>query len=309
MTKIMNDAETYGVEIIPAAVEAGHYYWQVASVHHLTPAENNGRHHILLNAINDANERMTGEMFSISWDGGSDTVIIDADAPEAAANYPMWKWQICCVEGLGAPSDQVVNLRTDHPDEAPGNSLFHHSFAITFRYTQATATAAPAASSLNGRIPGGGGHTLALLDASGELKTQVVPADEHFRFDYLPAGTYLLHDKSDWRVLGPVTLDGKQHETCDFAAPVPPERALNAYLLLADEANPQTQLHLSLLADFLATRDIPFGFDASAAAQARQVYIIGGTTPETQEMLEVAGCQITPLPANPSELLAALRAI
>lgn len=306
MTEI-NDAQRYGVEIIPAAVEAGEHYWQVVSVHHLTPAENNGRHHILLNAVNDANARMSGEMFRIAWDGGSDTLIIDADAPEAAANYPMWKWQICSVEGLGAPSDQVINLRTDHPDEAPGNSLFHHSFAITFRYTQAQAAAAPAASRLRGRVPGGGGHTLALLDATGLIKTQVVAADERYHFDYLPAGVYVVQNQSDGRVLGAVHLDGKQTVTRDFTPQPPQTRAFDTYLLLADAASAETQLQLSLLADYLAVRKMPFGFDVEAAVLAQQVYVLGQPAPDVMAMLESAGCQVTALPAEPGPLLAALR--
>ena len=309
MMKKLNDAEAYGVKIIPAAVEAGQDYWQVVRVHHLTPTENHGRHHLLLNAINDDQERLAGELFRITWDGGSDTVMTDADAPEAAARYPMWKWQICSVKALGAPSDQVVNLRTDHPDEAPGNSLFHHSFAITFRYTRAATTSAPAASSLSGRIPGGGGHTLALLGAAGELTTQVVPADEHYHFENLAAGHYLVQDKNDWRVLGPVALDGQRGVTLDFA-PLPPNgRITAAYLLLEDAASPETQLHLSLLADFLSARGIPFGFDVDAATLAQQVYVIGVISSEARTALEAARCQITTLPANPGELLAALAAI
>ncbi len=306
MTDVINDAEAYGVEIIPAAVEPGQVYWKVIRVHHLTPEENNGRHHIFLDAVNEASERLYGAMFTILWDGGSDTVTIEQQPPEAGANFPMWKWQVCSVEGVGAPSDRVINLRTDHPDEAPGNTLFHHSFAITYLHTIAEESENPSSSAISGRVPGGGGHTLALMDAEKVVKTLVVSADERYSFDGLPASAYTVLDKSDSRVAGPVFLDGVNAVTLNFAAPLPADRIANRYFLFGDVETPDTQLYLSLLSDYLTQNAIPFGFDATDAAQAVTVSLIGHHPQETIDALVAAGCEVETLPIDPGELLDAL---
>ncbi len=306
MTDVINDAEAYGVEIIPASVEPGQVYWKVIRVHHLTPEENDGRHHIFLDAVNEAGDRLYGTMITILWDGGSDAVTIEKQPPEAGANFPMWKWQVCSAECVGASSDRVINLRTDHPDEAPGNTLFHHSFAITYLYTVAEESETPAASSISGRVPGGGGHTLELLDAENVVKTLVVAADERYSFDDLPASAYTVHDKSDWRVAGPVFLDGVNAVLLDFAAPLPEERIADSYFLFGDVAAPDTQLYLSLLSDYLAQNAIPFGFEVDDAAQAVTVNLIGHHPQETVDALEAAGCQVVTLPVDPGELLTAL---
>jgi len=42
----INDAAAYGVAIEPATVPPNAWYWQAVRVHHLTPEENGGNHHI-----------------------------------------------------------------------------------------------------------------------------------------------------------------------------------------------------------------------------------------------------------------------
>ncbi len=308
MTDVINDAEAYGVEIIPAAVEPGQVYWKVIRVHHLTPEENNGRHHIFIDAVDEEENRLYGSLFTISWDGGSDTVIIEKEPPEPGANFPMWKWQVCSVEGMGAPSDRVINLHTAHPDEGPGNTLFHHSFAITYLRTVAEEVETPAYSIIRGRVPGGGGHTLALIDEDQVVQTQVVGADEQYRFANLPAGAYIVRDSSDLRVAGPAFLDGRDEAVLNFPAPLPEDRVFARYVLFADPALPETQVYLSLLADYLAQNAIPFGFQVTDAAQALKVSLVGVHPQETEEALIEAGCDVERLPLDPSELLAALEA-
>ncbi len=306
MTEVINDAEAYGVEIIPAAVEPGQVYWKVIRVHHLTPEENKGRHHIFLDAVDEEGNRLYGSLFTISWDGGNDTVVIESEPPDPGANFPMWKWQICSVEGVGAPSDRVINLHTAHPDEAPGNSLFHHSFAITYLRTVAEEAESPSFSVIRGRVPGGGGHTLVLLDENEIVQTQVVGVDERYRFSNLPAGAYLVRDDSDLRVAGPVFLDGRDEAILNLPAPLPKDRVFSQYFLFADINTPETQVYLSLLSDYLAARGFPFGFALSDATQALNVNLVGRHPPETQETLESAGCQVTQLPLDPGDLLKAL---
>ena len=51
---VINDAQSYGVAIVPATVAPGAWYWQAVRVHHLTPEENGGNHHIYLDLLDPA---------------------------------------------------------------------------------------------------------------------------------------------------------------------------------------------------------------------------------------------------------------
>jgi len=135
--EVVNDAASYGVQIQPANVKPGALYWQVARIHHLTPQENGGNHHIYLDVLDPAlggapyGGRVETARLRVTWDGGEQIVTVDKPANEPGTNFPMWKWQVCAVECLGLagqelPSDRVTGLHTGHPDEAAGNTLFHH---------------------------------------------------------------------------------------------------------------------------------------------------------------------------------------
>jgi hypothetical protein len=131
----VDDATAYGVQIVPADIPTNTEYWQAIRVHHLTPEENHGNHHIFLDALGEGGDRIFNAQAQVFWDGGEQTVAIDRPLSEPGANFPMWKWQVCSVVMLGLPSDRVVNLHTAHPDEPPGdgNTLFHHSFQVDFQ--------------------------------------------------------------------------------------------------------------------------------------------------------------------------------
>jgi len=130
-----NDAEAYGVRVAPADAPEGASYWQAVRVHHLTPEENQGRHHIFLDALDEAGSRVFGAQARVTWPEGEQTIAVEKPLGEPGANFPLWKWQVAALEMLGLPSDRVENLHTGHPDEPPGmgNTLFHHSFAIDFQ--------------------------------------------------------------------------------------------------------------------------------------------------------------------------------
>jgi hypothetical protein len=141
----INDAAPYGVTIVPADVPDGATYWRAVRVHHLTPDENQGRHHIFLDALDEAGNRVFGAQARVTWSGGEQTLTVDKPLGEPGTNFPMWKWQICTVEMLGLPSDRVENLHTGHPDEPPGqgNTLFHHSFEVVFQRAVSSAVQPP----------------------------------------------------------------------------------------------------------------------------------------------------------------------
>lgn len=309
MTDVINDAEAYGVEIIPAKVEPGQPYWKVVRIHHLTPEENFYRHYVFLDAVNESGERLYGTIFKVTWDGGSDTVIVDKHPPDAGTDFPLWKWQVCSVQAMGAPSDRVINLRTDHPDEGDGNDMFRHSFAITYLRTTAETSIQPTSGTLTGSVPGGGGHTIELLDASNHSRTLVVGENEKYRFTNLPAGVYILRDLSDRRVVGPISLSGEDIQVVDFPAALPVDRISARYFLFRDPGMPETQLYLSLLADYLANNGIAFGFEMADASLSLTVNLVGEHPQETIDALKAAGCNVEQLPIDPGELLESLESI
>ena len=151
--KPQNDAEAYGVRVEPVKVEPGQWYWRAVKVHHLSPEENHGNHHIYLDvldpALPDAANALGGRVFGarlkVTWDGGESIVKVDKPLNEPGANYPMWKSQDRAVGALGLeghelPSDRVTGLQTRHPDEASGNTWGHHSFSVIFVRTQAASS-------------------------------------------------------------------------------------------------------------------------------------------------------------------------
>lgn len=201
----INDAEAYGVRIVPVQGVSEGPIWRVVRVHHLTPQENGGRHHIFIDMLDEDGKRINGAEARVTWDGGEQIVRVDKPPSEPGTNFPMWRWQVCAVEGVGLPSDRVENLHTGHPDEAPGNTLFHHSFLVVFKRTQAQP---PARSVLEGRIRFGEGRTVILMRDGQEVARAVVGADGRFRFEGLPAGRYQIRIADSAMASEAVELDG-----------------------------------------------------------------------------------------------------
>jgi len=306
MTELINDAVAYGVRVVEVEVEPGVEYWKITRVHHLTPEENYGRHHLFLDTLDEAGNRLFGSRALVSWDGGSEKIVIDKPLGEPGANFPMWKWQICSLTMLDLPSDKVENLRTDHPDEASGNTLFHHSFSVTVQRTVAPLTDPLADSVISGRVYGGRGHTLVLRGEVGNERNIEVGDNEIYRFEHLPSGRYTITDLNDGRIVGPVEVDGLDWVELDFP-PIVTTQPLNRYLLFGSPSDSLTQLHLSLLADYLADQGHAFGFTLEQAVNAVHVTLVGGHPEETRILLQTAGCTVDELPADPSALLAAIQ--
>ena len=208
--KAVNDATSYGVQIHPANVAPGAFYWQAVAVHHRTPEENGGNHHIYLDVVDPTlggasdGGRVEEARLRVTWDGGEQIVTLNKPADEPGANFPMWKWQVCAVECLGLagqelPSDRVTGLHTGHPDEASGNTLFHHSFSVTYVKAQAVEQVYTD-SVIYGVIHNGAGRTALLLREEQEVARKALGIDESFRFAELGAGEYLIAvDGTDFR--------------------------------------------------------------------------------------------------------------
>ncbi len=306
MTELINDAVAYGVRVVEADIEPGVEYWKVTRVHHLTPEENYGRHHVFLDALDETGNRLFGSRALVTWDGGSEKIVVEKPLGEPGANFPLWKWQICSIKMLDLPSDRVENLRTDHPDEASGNTLFHHSFSVTVQRTIAPLIDPLADSVISGRVFGGQGHTLVLRGEVGNERIIEVGDNEIYRFEHLAAGRYTIENMNDGRIVGPVEVDGSNWIELDFP-PIVTNQPLSRFILLGAPTAPITQLHLSLLADYLADHECAFGFSAEQAIRAVHVTLVGDHPDETRILLQTAGCTVDDLPSEPSALMAAIK--
>ena len=104
-----NDATSYGVQIEPAVVAPGQPFWRAVRVHHLTPEENGGNHHIYVDVLdappggeNGApGQRLFNARVKVTWEGGESLVKIEKPLGEPGGNLPLWKSQVCAVQALG----------------------------------------------------------------------------------------------------------------------------------------------------------------------------------------------------------------
>ncbi|MCS7221556.1 MAG: hypothetical protein RML36_11115 [Anaerolineae bacterium] len=216
----INDAEAYGVRIVPVTVSPGSQLWRVTRVHHLTPQENGGRHHIFMDVLDENNRRIMGAKLRVTWQGGEQIVTVEKPLNEPGANFPMWRGQVCAVEAVGLPSDRVENLHTGHPDEAPGNTLFHHSFLVVFQ--RVTVPVTRAESVLAGRVRNGSGQTVLLMRDGTELARLLLGEDERFRFTGLAAGRYIVRVAGTNVASAPIALDGQNAVEIELTLPVIP---------------------------------------------------------------------------------------
>lgn len=394
--EVVNDAASYGVQIQPANVKPGALYWQAVRIHHLTPQENGGNHHIYLDVLDPAlgaapGGRVEGARLRVTWDGGEQIVTVDKPVSEPGTNFPMWKWQVCAVECLGLvgqelPSDRVTGMHTGHPDEAAGNTLFHHSFYVTYIKVQAAEQvytdsviygvihngsgrtallsqgeqevarkvlgvdetfrfaelgageyviavegtdfrSAPTRvngrdqvqlnltltlreSTISGRVTNGAGKTVVLLKETVEVATQVVAADETYRFVGLEAGTYRVMIAGTQVASEALNLNGANAATVDLIAPAP-GKSITHYVLFGPSDRPRTRANLLLAQDFILAFTPVFGFNAEEAGAASSVTIIGApeeVSADTEKLLVAGGSTVQRITGNAGEVAAALAA-
>lgn len=284
-----NDAAGYGVVVSGASVPEGEPCWRAVRVHHLTPEENHGSHHIYLDVLDEEGQRAYGTRLRITWDGGEDTVTIDKPPDEAGANFPLWRGQVCTVQCEGIASDLVEELSTAHPDERPGNTWFHHSFLVVYRCTTGGRQAV-ADSIVRGRIVNGSGLQAQLLASGGETEVarQTVTEDDAFEFSQLAAGEYRVAVEGKPLVSDLVMVDGTNHVELELllAKEVQRRHPLIHYVLLASRTD-----YLMAL-DYLMAFKPAFGFQPDEATQAERVTIIGDVSQDVEAALRDAGCQV-----------------
>ena len=129
-----NDAGKYGVQIHHVVNPA----WRVTNVHHLTPAENKGKHNVYVDAFDETGQRVSGvELWWGDSSGAMGKMNMDKPSGEPMCNIPIWRGQMIYVS-MGDDSDSVVGLHSMHGDElGPNgeiwNSQGHHSFYVCFQ--------------------------------------------------------------------------------------------------------------------------------------------------------------------------------
>jgi hypothetical protein len=124
--------------------------WLVDSVRHLSGAENQGRHHVFVDATgrNEEDLRGTGLHVAYGWDGMSEDEVpplapIDKPADEFGCHIPIFQGAVMHVAMHGAPSQVVRGLHTAFNSDDEGNSWGYQSFHIVFRYRPAQAEPEP----------------------------------------------------------------------------------------------------------------------------------------------------------------------
>lgn len=140
----VNLAAQYGVSIIQAQAATA---WRCIGVYHLPPQENNGRHNVFVEVLNEDGYRTALPRIAWTWwmDAPTQYVKLDKPANEPACDIPISRGATVTlrVDGLGIPSDSVGNLRATHPDEAVGNTMGHHSFYVVFQLQRSAVVTPP----------------------------------------------------------------------------------------------------------------------------------------------------------------------
>ncbi len=128
-----NDARGYGVVVRSPQAAPGDIVFDVLRVHHLTPEENRGNHHIYVDVLDEEGRRLTDAQVRIVWAEGSRVFPLNTDPTRPGVAFPMNKWDVYEVDVMGMPSARVVGISAGHPAEGRGNPEFRHSFLIVFQ--------------------------------------------------------------------------------------------------------------------------------------------------------------------------------
>ncbi len=225
-----NLASQYGVSIEPIMAQQDlERYWKVRGVRHLTPEENEGRHHIFVQAHFAENSQHAAATVRITWEGGSQDFTLEKNQRNSILSFAMFTWQTCNVSMVDAHSELVSGLTANHPDELSergertGNTLFHHSFLVEFEET----VVAQKNSRIFGQIANGADLTLQLLVNGEVLGSGKIPQSGAFRFNSVPAGTFVVQvtDPDTDEIVAqskPISLDGVNAAEVNLEVAPPP---------------------------------------------------------------------------------------
>jgi len=147
-----NLAAAYGVTIQPAPETVA--AWRATSVRRLTGAQNQGKHNVFIKVLapNGDRDRNGNLRIMWTWEGKRPDELAPPallDKPDRGelghGNVPINKNQVLSVwiQGDGIASDRVVGMRTNFPDEGPGNTWGHYSYEVIFQRSQGVVVEPP----------------------------------------------------------------------------------------------------------------------------------------------------------------------
>ena len=129
-----NASHLYDIEIDPVA-EPERPHWWVIGIHHLTGSENEGKQHLFCDVLDETGRRLKEVQLNITK-GSLPPILQAVDKPdsEPGIHIPMWSGDVVSVKVADSlPSERVFNVKTAHPGNEAGNSLYHHSFYVVFQ--------------------------------------------------------------------------------------------------------------------------------------------------------------------------------
>jgi hypothetical protein len=137
---VTNNAALYDVTIEPANVPDGAWYWKIIGVHHLLPNENDGKHNLFMDALDENGGRMA-EKVAWTWVGKradelAPAIVLNQPDTDPAGNLAIWMNQTISARIDHQYSDTISNVHTRHADEPIGNSVGHHSFYVVWQWTK-----------------------------------------------------------------------------------------------------------------------------------------------------------------------------
>jgi hypothetical protein len=145
---VSNNGAAYGIGIQSAAnVPDGSWYWKIIGVYHLLPGENDGKHNLFMEAV-DENGVPVNARVIWTWEGrrpeeSAPPVALSPADGVPGGNLAIWANQTISARIDHEYSDSIINVHTRHPDEPLGNTSGHHSFYVLWRWTQKTSEPKP----------------------------------------------------------------------------------------------------------------------------------------------------------------------
>jgi len=131
----INMADMYEVSVVPVDEASGPRFAAIG-VRHLPGTENNGNHNVYVDVIDAAGKRIWNAMVGIYSHGvGQFFARVDKPQNEPGCNHILHanvSNNTVFVSEAGYQSERVTGLKSDHPDEGPGNTRGHHSFHVVF---------------------------------------------------------------------------------------------------------------------------------------------------------------------------------
>lgn len=116
----------------------GYPRYEIIGIHKLTPEENDGKHNLYIDVVSKDGKRIN-EMIDWGWEGQTEAeklrtkpVSLDKPSNEPAGDIVIFWGQKIFAKVYGKTSDEVYNIHTMLPDEAPGNTRGHHSYYVVW---------------------------------------------------------------------------------------------------------------------------------------------------------------------------------